>query len=110
MLLSVVFVVLINYMCSYVFLIWCLLLPRSPFGVAILERKKARRYSLHLFTVLKTLVLIPMEGSVIAVMIAMSWILYFMGDHCGVMSMVVSHVCKYSHETVTHLGQSMSDL
>jgi hypothetical protein len=54
-------------------------------------------------------VLSPMEGPVDAVMIATSWILDFVGDHCGVISMVAWHVCKYSHGTVTYLGQSMSD-
>jgi hypothetical protein len=60
----------------------------SPFRVAMSDRKKTRRWSRHLFIVLKYFVLSPVEVSVNAVMSAMLWILDVLGAHCGVTSVV----------------------
>jgi hypothetical protein len=60
----------------------------SPFRVATSNRKNTRRKNRHLFIVLNFCVLSPAEGSVNAVLSAMSWILDFLGAHCGVTSMV----------------------
>jgi Mn2+/Fe2+ NRAMP family transporter len=56
----------------------------SHFSVAVSQRKKMIRYSLRRFSIWRYFVIIPAEGSVSAVIMAMSCILDFVGIHCGV--------------------------